>query len=215
MTGRYGGYTQATSLPYRATILLGPVVSGGGDILRGSCRFLSFVNNRGRRSTPPLSRFIVVWSSSYWSDAELYPRRGTFFAVVCVARAGLHQRRKSMCPKRTSWLCSCGGLGMGGASGGPERREGDGVGCIVIDMALGCGTPLGRPKTIAVIFLSTRWFCWNIELGVADPGQVMSVASDSSLLFLLVVVHFVHSLAFTRYFWVRTARLVNHPASFE
>jgi hypothetical protein len=89
------------------------------DILRGSCRFLS-LNNRCRRSTPPLSRFIVVWSSSYWSDAELYPRRSTFFAVVCVARAGLHHRRKSMCPKRTSWLRSCGGLGMGGASGGPK-----------------------------------------------------------------------------------------------
>jgi hypothetical protein len=43
----------------------------------------------------------------------------------------------------------------------------------------------------------------------------MSVASDSSLLFFLVVVHFVHSLAFTRYFWVRTARLVNYTASFE
>jgi hypothetical protein len=28
-------------------------------------------------------------------------------------------------------------LGRGGASRGPGRREGDGVGCIVIDMALG------------------------------------------------------------------------------
>jgi hypothetical protein len=44
----------------------------------------------------------------------------------------------------------------------------------------------------------------------------VSVASDSSLaLFLLVVVHFVHSLPFTRCFWVRTASLVNYPASFE
>jgi hypothetical protein len=60
-----------------------------------------------------------------------------------------------MCPKRTSWLRSCGGLGMGGACGGPERREGDGVGCIVIDMALGCGIPLGRPKPLPSFFINT------------------------------------------------------------
>jgi hypothetical protein len=125
MTGRYGGYTQATSLPYARRFFLAPLSVAAGtlpcDILRGSCRFLSFVNNRGRRSTPPLRRFIVVWSSSYWSDAELYPRRGTFFAVVCVARAGLHQRRKSMCPKRTSWLRSCGGLGINGMTIGSSK----------------------------------------------------------------------------------------------
>jgi hypothetical protein len=77
-----------------------------------------------------------------------YPRRGTFFTVMCgVARASLRQRRRNiMCPR------CCGDLGRGGASGGPGRREGDGVGRIVIDMASGYGIPPWQAKTIAVMF---------------------------------------------------------------
>jgi hypothetical protein len=36
-----------------------------------------------------------------------------------------------------------------------------------------------------------------------------------ALFLLVVVIHFVHSLAFTCCDWVRTARVVNYPASFE
>jgi hypothetical protein len=43
------------------------------------------------------------------------------------------------------------GLGRGGASEGPGRREGDGVGCIVTEMALGSRIPPWQAKTIAVI----------------------------------------------------------------
>jgi hypothetical protein len=104
---------------------------------------------------------------------------------------------------------------MGGASGGPGRREGDGVGCIVIDMALCVEFLLGRPEPLPSFFINTIILLehrtgpcrsWTSYVGCIGffPGPL-----------LLVVVHFVHSLPFTRFFWVRTARLVNYPASFE
>jgi hypothetical protein len=84
-----------------------------------------------------------------------YPRRGIFITVMCgVARASLRQRRRNIiCPRWTSRPRCCWDLGRGGgASGGPGRREGDGVGCIVIDMASGYGIPLWQAKIIAVMF---------------------------------------------------------------
>jgi hypothetical protein len=103
---------------------------------------------------------------------------------------------------------------MGGASGGPERREGDGVGRIVIDMVSGCGNPPGHAKTIAVLINTMiplehrtgRSRSWTSSVGciVFFPDR-----------FLVVVIHFVHSLPFTRCYWVRTARVVNYLVSFE
>jgi len=79
--------------------------------------------------------------------------------------------------------------------------------------ALGCRFPPWQANTITVIF-----YQHNDSVGTSNWAlQILDkLCRYSSLaLFLLVLVHFVHSLPFTRCFWVRTASLVNYPASFE